>query len=82
MLCSALQKKVELLKEYAGMMEEKVSALEDEKMDFIEENEMAKMDGLKQAAKLEKEKAKLENNAVTAKEKAAKKEATLDKKLE
>ncbi len=33
---------------------------------------MAKMDGSNQAAKLEKEKAKLENNAVKAKEEVAK----------
>ncbi len=40
------------------MLEEKASALEDEKMDLIEEKEKARMDGSKQAAKLEKEKAK------------------------
>ncbi len=38
----------------------KTSALEDKKMDLIEEKEKAKMNGYKQTAKLEKEKVKSE----------------------
>lgn len=63
------------------MLEEKAAELGNEKMDLIKEKEKEKMDGSEQGAKLEKEKGKLENHVVKAKEEAVEKEATLNAKL-